>query len=203
MYDAVIAQPGDRGRISAPIMRLSEGHQKAKPAPELELALQATTEVNSVPSSVLLLQRELGTLTQVPGAFASIWFGERMRLPRIDSCHGKRAIEVAKQCLRGKNYESESKPETRSAGWPTATGRSAKARSRWPAAARWPAEAWSAAARRPAVNRQFTRVSSEAPHDRAGLRQFYRHSYRSAARICLAYGQRLGTAAVSPVRRSA
>src|SRR5262245_26099141 len=102
--------------------------------------------------------------------------GERMRLRRIDSCHGERAIEVAKQRLRGKNYESESKPETRSARRPAATGRSAKARSRWPAAAGRSAEARSAA--RPAVNHQLTRVGSEAPHDCAGLHLFHRRSYR-------------------------
>jgi len=74
------------------------------------------------------------------------WIVERMHWPRIDSRHGKPAIEVANQYWRGKNDEPESKPEARptAAGWPT--GRPGEARS---AAARWP-EARPAAARRTA-----------------------------------------------------
>ena len=44
----------------------SEGHQKARSAPESESAPQATTEAYSVPSSVLLVAGELGTRRQVP-----------------------------------------------------------------------------------------------------------------------------------------
>src|SRR5262249_54952866 len=97
--------------------------------------------------------------------------------PRIDSCHGKRAIEVANQYWRGKDYESESKPEARPAAarWPT--GRPGEARS---TAAGRPAEARSAAARWPAEPAEplVHHVGSEAPHNRAGLRLFHRHSYR-------------------------
>src|SRR5262245_24274227 len=50
------------GQDRCPGHALSEGQQKAKSAPELELALQATTEVNSVPLRFSLLQGELDNM---------------------------------------------------------------------------------------------------------------------------------------------
>src|SRR6478736_5705851 len=137
------------GQRSCPDRVSSEGHQKARSARESGSALQPAKEAIASHRRFSLLQKGTRHVSASSRHIASVnreWIVERMHWPRIDSRHGKPAIEVANQYWRGKNDEPESKPEARptAAGWPT--GRPGEARS---AAARWP-EARPAAARRTA-----------------------------------------------------
>jgi len=155
MRGAILARPlGRRGRVAAPLMRLVKATEEPDQHKNRNRHPKQPQKQIASHRRFSFCRRELDTLRQVPDTLLQCGAWNEMRWLRIDSCHGKRAIEVANQRLRGKNYESESEPETWPAGWPTAAGWSAEAGSRWSAAARWPAKArsrWPAAAGWPAV----------------------------------------------------
>ena len=158
MRDEIGARSRDRGRIAAPIMRLVKATKKPDQHENRDRHSNQPKKHIASHRRFSLLQKGTRHVSASSRHIASVnreWIVERMHWPRIDSRHGKPAIEVANQCLRGKNDESESKPEARPTGrsrearsaaarWP------AEARSGWPTAAGRPAETWSAA--RPAVN---------------------------------------------------